>query len=334
MFSVVIPLFNKAGTIRRALDSVRSQTVAPDEIVVVNDGSTDGGAEIARSLGEARLRVIDQPNRGVSAARNAGLRAAVAPLVAFLDADDKWQPGFLSRIREMVNGYPGAELYATGFRTEAAGQKTRAYGVRRRDLPGAADCRGAAFGPVNLFDAWRRGPILHPSSMVVSKAAALAAGGFPEGVSIGEDFIFWCRLALAGPVILAPDVLAVHDVGVPGQLSEFWATEYRRTLDVLEYHRFLAETLRRGQVGAAFRRHVRRELRLALFQRVYRGRFDALEQFWRELELDRERLGAAAGCCGWLARHRAVQPVVGAAMRVARRVRGTRQRGGSDGADD
>ena len=320
MLSVVIPLFNKRSTIQRALDSVLSQTVAPTEIIVVNDGSTDGSGEVARAMGP-RVRVIDQSNRGVSAARNTGIEAASGPLIAFLDADDWWQPGFLARIGEMVDRYPDSVLYGTGFTTFAKGKVTGPYGVRPQDLPRSAARQPLPFGPVNAFDAWRHGHSLHPSSMVVPKAAAQAVGGFPEGVSIGEDFIFWCKLALAGSFVLSPEALAVHDVGVPGQLSEYWKLEYRQTLEVLAYHRFLVDTLCTGQGGEAFRRHVQRELRFVLLQRIYRGRFDALDRCWQELGLSEHRLGLTIRGCGWLAGHRAFQPPVGALMRLVRRFR-------------
>ena len=326
MFSVVIPLFNKAGTIRRALDAVRSQTVAPDEIIVVNDGSTDGGAEIARSLGEARLRVIDQPNQGVSAARNRGIAVATQPFLAFLDADDWWLPGFLVRIREMIEAHAGAALYGTGFATIRADQLVRTYGVRLR----GADSR-AGFGLVDYFQVATGRLVIHTSSMVVPKAAALAVGGFPVGVHLAEDHEFWARLALQGRFALAPEPLTRYDVGVPGQATTYWQTGYKTQFDILPYHRFLASEWHGMSRQAARRRNgfvsfCRHELATALLQRLYWNRFDAAEAFCRELHLETLPAGCRLRFGRWLAAHRSAQAAWRGLMRMAQGLRGTSER--------
>ena len=119
MFSVIIPLYNKKNYIQRALDSVCAQNHPYKEIIVVNDGSSDGGDEIARLSGISSLRIIDQQNRGVSVARNRGLQEAVCEHVAFLDADDEWHPDFLDGMAKMVEAYSGAGIFGAGFKTVA-----------------------------------------------------------------------------------------------------------------------------------------------------------------------------------------------------------------------
>jgi len=95
--SVVIPLYNKARYINRCLRSICAQTFSDFELIVVDDGSSDGGGQIARAFGDARIRVIQQQNAGPGAARNRGLAEAQGEYIAFLDADDEWMPGYLAR---------------------------------------------------------------------------------------------------------------------------------------------------------------------------------------------------------------------------------------------
>ncbi len=328
MFSVVIPLYNKASYIGRALDSVFAQALPPVEIIVVNDGSTDGGEQVAKGLHDPRLRVIDQGNRGVSAARNAGIAAATQPYIAFLDADDRWLPDFLAHVREMIARCPGAVLYGTGFMTVAHGRVTGRYGVRLREIGHHARKQAPAaegpharpvFGPVDLFRLWLRGHVIHTSSMVVPRAAASAVAGFPEGVAICEDFMFLAKLAFAGPVVLSSEALTHYDVGIPGQAAEYWQKGYKQGFEVLAYHRFLAEQLR--ERGGSFARYCRKEFRKALLQRLYWGRFEAMGRYWRELELEGRALGWGVGACGWVVRHPAAQPALRAVMAAARAVR-------------
>lgn len=321
MFATVIPLFDKAPTIQRALDSVLAQAFPPTEILVVNDGSTDGGDRIARRLGDPRVRVIDEPNRGVSAARNAGLRAAAEPFVAFLDADDRWRPEFLGRMRDLIERHPGGVLYGAGFVTVEQGAIKRYHGIGRS----ATDRRPA--GVVDFFLERLHDFPLHASTTVVAREAALALGGFPEGVTHAEDHLFWAKLALAGPVVLTPEPLAEYDVAVPGQAIGYWQTAYRENFDILEYHRFLAGELRTrmadGRASDSFGRLARRELRTAVLQRAYWGRFDAVARIWDSLALGGLDLGPLAAACAWSSRRSALLP---AARSILAGLRGVRTR--------
>ena len=104
LISVVIPLYNKAGFILQTLSSVASQTDASFEIVVVDDGSTDGSAEVVKRVGLSSLRLIEQANAGVSAARNRGVVAAEGTWIALLDADDLWSHDHLAGLLHAVDG--------------------------------------------------------------------------------------------------------------------------------------------------------------------------------------------------------------------------------------
>lgn len=339
MLTVVIPIFNKGAYIQRTLNSVFAQSCPVAEIIVVNDGSTDGGEQIAKRQCDPRIRVIDQKNCGVSVARNVGIEAATQPYIAFLDADDVWLPGFLTQIKKMIAQFPDADLYGTGFTTVAHGREIRRYAVRSREFGGSKG-EGAlgggenvrpAFGPVDFFKVWSHGHVIHTSSMVVPRQAALDVGGFPVGVTHGEDLEFWAKLALSGAVVLSPEVLTHYHVDVPGQAVEYWDGAYKRDFEVLPYHRFLACELRRcsintgtlghGERNKSFEKYCRRELRNALLQRLIRERFDVAKVFCDEINVTGLRKGFLLGLCCQVAEERRLQPVAKLAVRVLRAVR-------------
>ena len=128
--SVVIPLYNKELEVERALRSVLSQSLMPGEIIVVDDGSTDGSrAIVERVMSEnigVNIRLIVQENAGVSAARNRGIQEAKGDYVALLDADDFWLSGYIAEVCRMMAYYPNMEAYATAFDIVSGGSRVRA----------------------------------------------------------------------------------------------------------------------------------------------------------------------------------------------------------------
>jgi GT2 family glycosyltransferase len=215
--TVIIPLYNKAGSISRAVDSVLAQTMASFELLVVDDGSSDGGAELISAVADPRLRVIRQPNAGVSAARNRGVAEARSDLVAFLDADDTWEPRFLEATLAARSRYPEAVAWFSDY-FEAGPSRT---------VPTIG-----AWGKVRVirdYPDWfvrHRGNGLFSSSSLVRKDALEACGGFPEGVRNGEDTDTWFRLAWQGPVVYVGEALASYVVGVAGGLTAVTGPTY------------------------------------------------------------------------------------------------------------
>ena len=116
-FSVIIPLYNKVPYIRKALESVLAQTYTDYELIIVDDGSTDGSAEIAEAFLQElpASRLLKQKNAGVSATRNNGFSVSSAEYIAFLDADDWWEPTYLERMAQLIEDYPDAGLYACNY---------------------------------------------------------------------------------------------------------------------------------------------------------------------------------------------------------------------------
>src|SRR5207245_2998992 len=132
--SVVIPLYNKAPFVRRALASVAAQTFRDFEVIVVDDGSTDEGASVVESFADTRVRLVRQRNAGPGAARNRGTEEARSPLLAFLDADDEWMADFLAESVRLLDEYgEGVASVTSGYFVHPAGESAekmwRARGV-------------------------------------------------------------------------------------------------------------------------------------------------------------------------------------------------------------
>ena len=189
-FSVVIPLYNKKNYIVKCLESVLNQEYSADEIIVVNDGSTDEGLElIAQSFG-SRVAVISQVNSGVSCARNVGLEHATNEYVCLLDADDCWEPGFLLEIKSLIMSYPDCINYGTAF--NYADTRFGASASRTK-LP------YDFFGPLNFLKAYANATgIICSSSVCIRKSAFLNGLRFPVGKIRGEDIYLWLRIGMLG----------------------------------------------------------------------------------------------------------------------------------------
>lgn len=119
IITIVIPLYNKESLIRRTLKSVAAGDTEDCEIVVVDDGSTDGSAAAAlaaaQEFGLENFRIVTQRNGGVAKARNRGIAEAKGEYVAFIDADDEWKPDHITTLKQLVNDYPSCAVFATGY---------------------------------------------------------------------------------------------------------------------------------------------------------------------------------------------------------------------------
>jgi len=204
--SVVIPLYNKALEIRRAVESVLAQSWQDFEIIVIDDGSTDGGAEVVKSISEPRLRLIRQENAGVSAARNRGIAEAASELVAFLDADDAWKPKFLETILRLRKRFPEAGAYATAY--EMRSPNGEVIQPQYRAIP-PPPWEGLI--PNYFCSALRsRGAVMWTSAVAVPKEVFSEVGYFPEGEPIGEDTDVWLRIALKYPIAFSHQLGAIY----------------------------------------------------------------------------------------------------------------------------
>jgi glycosyltransferase involved in cell wall biosynthesis len=175
---------------------------------VVNDGSTDKSADIVKSFSDARIRLINQKNRGVSVARNRGIDEAKAELIAFLDADDEWMPNYLETILRLREKYQDAGLYATSLKTEFIDNVLMDKDKKLRKLIPDEGLILNYF-KVNLKDVSHK-DIFYTSSVTVPKKIFSEIGGFQTGFWWGEDIDMWSRIALKYPFAYSSHACAIY----------------------------------------------------------------------------------------------------------------------------
>ncbi len=207
VISVIMPCYNAAAHLPESVGSVLAQTFASWELIAIDDGSSDGTLAWLQAQADSRIWVCPQENRGVSAARNAGLAHARGDYVAFLDADDTWAPNFLEKMQTALQARPEAVLAYCGW--------------QNLGLPGG---RGEPFVPPDYENAAKaetlfagcRWPI---HAALVKREAVLAAGGFDARLKNAEDYALWLQVATNAPIVRVPEVLAFYHFHDDGQAS-------------------------------------------------------------------------------------------------------------------
>ena len=235
--SVIIPAYNGERFIRAAIESVQAQTVPVSEIIVVDDGSEDRTAEIAKELG---VILIQQPNQGVCAARNAGIRAATNPWVAFIDQDNLWEPKKIEEqwaATELHSDVATVSCHMRWFADESIrGQNAQfemdgGYGNEN-------DGRTAYFSDVGSHLPFSR-MIDYTSSLLVRRDVILAAGAFNERLAQNEDLECFLRVvARSGLAIVRKPLVwhRVHDRNTSMNDPEGAVASYERVLDWLHQY--------------------------------------------------------------------------------------------------
>lgn len=208
MISVVIPLYNKEKQIAHTLQSVFNQTFQNFEVVIVDDGSTDGSVAEVEKLSDSRIRLIHQKNAGVAAARNRGIEEAKGDLIAFLDADDEWKPEYLATQYHLSQKYPDCNVFACNYEFRNIEGKVTPTIIRKLPFTGEDGILSNYFEAASCSH-----PPLWTSSIVVKKQAIQAIGGFPVGIRSGEDLLTWARLAVNGQIAYSKKVEAIYDLG-------------------------------------------------------------------------------------------------------------------------
>jgi len=250
--SVVIPAYNRETMIKRAVDSVLRQTRPADEIIVVNDGSTDKTAEVLIQYGN-QIRVLNnEKKKGVSAARNRGIEEADGQWITLLDSDDEWLPEKLSVQETWLINNPEYRICQTdeiwirnGKRVNPMNKHQKFHG--------------------NIFIPSLRLCLVSPSSVMFEKSLFVETGGFDESLPVCEDYDLWLRIALNYPVglIRVPGILKYG--GHPDQLSrsEWGMDRYR----IIALEKLLEQN---PDMPDEKRRHVLKELIYKL-EILYKG---------------------------------------------------------------
>ena len=189
-FSVIIPLYNKAPYVAKTIKSVLGQTFVDFELIVIDNGSTDGSERIVVDFNDTRLSVHRlEKNIGVSNARNLGVSISHAPYITFLDADDWWEPSFLEELDKLIERYPNAGIYGTGYWIVKNGEKRIApIGVKKDFIE----------GEINYCQVYAKTLCMPLTSITVALPRKIfdETDGFPANINLGEDFMLWLYIAL------------------------------------------------------------------------------------------------------------------------------------------
>ena len=238
--SVVIPTFNRAGILARALGSVFSQTRPPQEVIVVDDGSND---ETERQVmaGFPQARYLWQENQGVAAARNRGARMALGTWLAFLDSDDEWLPEKLELQLNALRAHPELPLCHTDEIWMRRGRRVNPMN------------KHAKFGG-RIFHRCLELCVISPSSVLLRREFFDVVGGFDETFPVCEDYDLWLRICSRHPVLYLEEPLIVKYGGHADQLSRrYWGMDrfrIRALEKILEQPGLLSPEDRRAAISA------------------------------------------------------------------------------------
>lgn len=212
-FSVVIPLYNKAPYVAKAIESVLMQSFVDYELVVMDDGSRDDSFAVALEAidGHSKCHLYRQNNQGVSMARNNAVDLSQGRFLCFLDADDWWEPTFLEEMDKLVKEFPDAGIYGTNYTiVNETRHKTRVASVGVEE--------GFEKGYINYCQVYAKTMYmpLWTGAVCVPRVVFEEMRGFPAGIKLGEDFMLWIRIALKYRVAFLNKPLAYYNQDVEG----------------------------------------------------------------------------------------------------------------------
>ena len=272
MISVIIPTFNRKQLLLEAVESVRRQSFRDWELLVVDDGSTDGTDQVIESLISDGIRCIRQEHSGVSAARNRGIRAARNDWIAFLDSDDYWHKQKLQQQFEALEANPEYLAVHTDEIWIRSGVRVNPRKHHRKRSGW-------------MFHHCLRLCLISPSSILLHRSLLDESGLFDESFPVCEDYELWLRITARRPVFFVPEKLVVKRGGHADQLSRSrWGMDRYRVRALLKSVDSGCLTPQQGQWAAA---EIVRKSEILEQGFAKRGRMDRAS-YYREL---RRRFG-------------------------------------------
>lgn len=212
-FTVVIPLYNKEKYISSTLDSVMAQTFTDFEVILIDDASTDSSLKIAEKyLTDSVSIVKHQQNKGLSAARNTGIRNANSKFIAFIDSDDLWKPNFLEQMHKLIHRFPEAGIFGAAY-------EEIYEGIALEVDKNVNSKKGKMTLISDFFSANAYQPIFCYSSVVVNKEVFEDVGFFDEKITLGEDVDFNIRAGQKHKVAYFNEVCAGYVIFSENQIT-------------------------------------------------------------------------------------------------------------------
>lgn len=225
-FSVVIPLYNKASFVINTVNSVLNQTFIDFEIIIVNDGSTDNSLKAINTISDSRIKIINQKNKGLSAARNTGIKTATSKYIAFLDADDLWFEDFLSTISKLISFDNTAKIFTTKSAVLKLGKTSKLYSTTFDSKKIISNSNYFKFKK-NIFS---------NSSLVIEKTVFDTIGYYDENVNYGEEEDFFIRCFSTYKLVHYNDYKAYYLIGIENQLT---SPNNKRERIIPDYSKYL-----------------------------------------------------------------------------------------------
>lgn len=264
LVSVIIPTFNREKMLPGAIESVLRQSFRDFELLVIDDGSTDGTRGYVNSLGDSRIRYLYQANKGVSSARNLGISKSRGEYLALLDSDDEWMPSKLEKQLQALEDNPEYRAVHTNEMWYRNGKRLNQKKKHRK--------RGGW-----IFQYCLPLCLISPSAILLYRTLFSRLAAFREDYPVCEDYEFWLRLTAGFPILFLDDPLVIKNGGHPGQLSrEYWGMDRFRVKALEEI--ITSGLLTPHQLRLAFR-ELEKKCRILEQGSLKRGKSTDAEQY-------------------------------------------------------
>lgn len=279
MISIIIPLYNKAHTIIRTINSVLEQVYTDFEVLIIDDGSSDASVSVIENYtNDSCIRIIRQQNMGVSVARNIGIQESQGDYIAFLDGDDEWLPEYLEKVTEAIKKYPEAGLFISARFGQDINKLNRQETV-------AAKYKNK----ICEIDYFQNPHIFSHISATVIKRSILAEnfdswGSFVPGHKYNEDFAFVFRVALHVKSVYIGIPLIIYYGGVEGQATSTMADTTKQKDSILFHNLVIAEWLNNPERSKTFQIFMQYEIRHILLGFIRNNKQKELAEFCNSLD--------------------------------------------------